>query len=194
MKPQFITISQCENAKSSSVWALNNTGGTGRVKGVINITITEGNGRAAAIKIHDTKIPVDMTTQATKSALLMSPDFRRLVSSRVITLISEEDAMAMLDSDEARAEQRRILDYDSSPVNGIQPDAPVAAKTIMDQASGEIGGFAMNLAHTTEGDEEAIVASLRNNSESLTKLELQYIVNNSTFAKVKGLAAELAVA
>jgi len=79
-------------------------------------------------------------------------------------------------------------------VNGIQPDAPVAAKTIMDQASGEIGGFAMNLAHTTEGDEEAIVASLRNNSESLTKLELQYIVNNSTFAKVKGLAAELAVA
>ena len=192
-KPQILTISQAEHdTKSSSVWALNSSG-SGRPKGIVNITITEGNGRAQIVKVPVTIIPVDLTTQATKSALLMSPDFRRLVAGRVLSLISEEDAMKLLDSDQARAEQRRLLDIDASHENDIQPDAPQAAQSLMAEASGDIGGFAMNLAHTTQGDEDAVVAQLRNNAEALSKAELQYIVNNSTFAKVKGLAAELAV-
>lgn len=190
----MITISQAERSESSSVWALNGTIGSGRPQGVVNITITEGNGRAQVVKMPVTRIPVDLTTQATKSALLMSPDFRRLVSAQIIMLISEEDAIKMLDNDDARAEQRRLLDIEAThDASDLLPSAPQEVKSAMDQAEGKISGFALNLAHTTEGDEEAIVASLRNNAQALTKVDLQYIVNNSTFPKVKGLAAELAV-
>lgn len=144
------------------------------------------------MRIPVTFIPVDLTTQATKSALTMSPDFRRLVASRIITLISEEDATKMLDNDKARAEQARLLNIESlHEVDEQQQTAEV--RSMMAEASGNIGGLALNIAHTTDGDEEAVVANLRNNAEALSKDELKYIVDNSQMHKVKVLAADLLV-
>jgi hypothetical protein len=186
-----ISISEAEQANSSSVWALNNSGGRGRQMGKINITITEGNGRSSAIAIPVTKIPLDLTTKATKSALLMSPDFRRLVAAQIVKLISEENAMRLLDNDDAREEMRRLMSLDShATLDEIQANAPAEVKNLMASESGNIGGFALNIAHTEDGEEDAILAQLRNNVESLSREELSYIVNNSKFPKVKGYAAE----
>lgn len=193
-KPTYITIAQAEASKSSSVWAINGSGGTGVPKGVLNITVTEGNGRPQVVKLPVTSIPMDITTQATRLALLTNPDFRRLVARGLVRLVSEETAMHLLDNDLARAEQRRLLEQDYAHTEDVLPSAPQEVKSIMDEAAGSICAFAMNLAHTTDGDEDNLVASLRNNADTLSKLEFQYIVNNSTFAKVKGAAAELAVA
>lgn len=187
-----LSISQCEQSNESSVWVLNTSGANGSSKGIINITITEGNGRATVVRVPVTAIPVDLTTQATKNALMMSPDFRRLVASGIVRLISDENAMKMLDNDTARAEQRRLLNIDLQ--HEIQSDnLPSEVQSMQAEAQGNIGGFALNIAHTSEGDEEAICANLRNNADSLSPEELQYIVNTSTMHKVKMAAAELAV-
>jgi hypothetical protein len=144
------------------------------------------------VRIPQTAIPVDLTTQATKSALMMSPDFRRIAAARIVRLISDADAMKMLDNDEARAEQRRLLNVDLQ--HEVQNDQlPREVQAMQAEAQGNIGGFALNIAHTAEGDEEAICANLRNNADSLSAEELQYIVNTSELHKVKMTAAELAV-
>lgn len=187
-----LSISQCEQSNESSVWVLNTSGSNGTSKGIINVTITEGNGRATVVRIPQTAIPVDLTTQATKSALMMSPDFRRIAAARIVRLISDADAMKMLDNDEARAEQRRLLNVDLQ--HEVQNDQlPREVQAMQAEAQGNIGGFALNIAHTAEGDEEAICANLRNNADSLSAEELQYIVNTSELHKVKMTAAELAV-
>lgn len=187
--PKALTISQVEQAQSSSVWALNSSGSRGESKGIINIGITEGNGRSAVVRIPVTFIPVDLTTQATKNALTMSPDFRRIVASGLVKLISEEDAMALLDNEESRREQRRLLNIDSQHEVQAEQYSP-AVKAILAQKDGNISGLAMNIAHTTEGDEDTVVSNLRNNMESLNEGDLKYIVDNSIFAKVKTMAAE----
>lgn len=192
MDYKALTVSQVEQSQSTSVWAMNTSASKGTGKGIINLTITEGNGRSTVVRIPVTFIPVDLTTQATKSALTMSPDFRRLVASRIITLISDADAEKMLDNDKARAEQSRLLNIESlHEVDEQQQTAEV--RSMMAEASGNIGGLALNIAHTTDGDEEAVVANLRNNAEALTKDELKYIVDNSQMHKVKVLAADLLV-
>lgn len=187
-----ITIGQAEQAKSSSVWALNTSGERGTSKGIINLTITEGNGVRAVLRVPVTFIPIDLSSFATKSAILTNPDFRRLVTAGIVTLVSDAEAEAATNNDRARAELRRILNIDQQHV--VQDEQTSnEVKSLMSEAEGAIGGFAMNIAHTTDGDEDAIVSNLRNNAENLSKEELQYIVNNSQFHKVKGLAAELVV-
>jgi hypothetical protein len=184
-----LTISQVEQSKDSSVWVLNTSGSKGVMKGIVNITIVEGNGRAAVVRIPVTAIPVDLTTQATKSALMMSPDFRRLIAGQILTLISEQDALSLLDNDVSRAEQRRLLNINS--IHEVQDfQQPAAIASMKAEAAGSIGGMAMSMAHTTEGDEDTVLANVRNNLDSLSQEELQYIVNNSSFHKVKAFVAE----
>jgi hypothetical protein len=191
MNYKAITISQAEQSQTSSVWAMNTSGTQGSAKGIINITITEGNGRASVVRIPVTFIPIDLTTQATKSAILMSPDFRRLVAGRMVTLLSEEDALKMLDNEKAQEEMRRLLNVEHA--HEVQDSQmPTEAQSVMAQADGAISGLALNIAHS-EGDEEAMMANLRNNRESLTQEELKYIVNNSMSPKVKAMAAEYIV-
>lgn len=97
----------------------------------------------------------------------------------------------MLDSVAARQEQRRLLDVDTA--HEMQESSmPSDAQAVMAQASGGIGGLAMNIAHS-DGDEDAMLTNLRNNSDTLSQAELQYIVNNSKFHKIKALAAEYVV-
>ena len=183
-----ITIAQAEQSNSSSVWVLNSSGSSGRAKGNLHITIVEGNGRATVVTVPNTRIPVDLTTQATKNALMQSPDFRRCVAAKVLTLIDDKTAEKLLDNPDAQAEQRRLLNIDSAHQH--ETDIP-ELKALQAQESGKIGPFALNLAHTEDGDEDAIVANLKNNADNLSTEELQYVVNNSKFAKVKGAAAEL---
>lgn len=189
-----ISVNEVEQAKSSSVWALNVSGGRGVSKGILNISVTEGNGRQTVIRVPVTDIPIDLTTQATKRALVESPDFRRLVSSGTyLKLIRDEDAASLLSTERAQEEYRRLLSLEQVSDDAIQADAPTEVQSMMMEDAGNIGGFAMNIAHTADGNEDDVVTNLRINAENLTTAELQYIVNTSTFPKVKALAAELIV-
>ena len=191
-KMKYLTVSQAEQSNESNVWVLNTSGGGGAAKGIVNLTIVEGNGRASVLRVPVTFIPIDLTTQATKNAVLSNPDFRRLIAAKVISIISDEEAQAMLSSDKAKEENRRLLNIEHA--HDVQDShLTPEVRSIKDEAAGNVGGLAMNIAHTSDGDEDAIVANLRNNAENLSQEELRYIVNNSQFHKVKALAAECIV-
>jgi len=187
-----LTVSQVEQSQISSIWVLNTSSDKGTGKGIINLTIVEANGRATVVRIPVTFVPIDLTSQATKSAITMSPDFRRLVAARLITIISEEDAAVMLNTDKAKAEQQRLLSVDSMIEISEFQQAP-EVKSLIAEANGNIGGLALNIAHTADGDEEAVAANLRNNADTMSQEELKYIVDNSAMHKVKMLAAEFLV-
>lgn len=189
-----ISVNEVEQSRSSSVWVLNVSGGRGSSKGIINISVTEGNGRQTIVRVPVTDIPIDLTTQATKRALVESPDFRRLAAAGAyVKLIREEDAATLLSTERAKEEYRRLLSLERSSDDGVQAGAPTEVQSMMMEDAGSIGGFAMNIAHSSDGNEDDVVTSLRINAENLTVTELQYIVNTSVFPKVKALAAELVV-
>ena len=187
---KFLTIAEAERDKSSSLWIMNNSGGGGKQKGIINITIPEGNGQVNTLRLPVTAIPVDITTQATKNSILSNPQFRRVVQGKMIHIVSDEHASLLLSTPEAQEEQRRLfsLGYDELPT--IQHDAPDAIKDIIAEGAGNIGGYAMNLAHNNEGNEDELVVSLRNQADTLNEEEFKYIVNTSIHPKVKAEAAK----
>lgn len=187
----FLTIAQAEKEKSSSsLWVINNSGGSGKQKGVVNISIPEGNGQINTIRVPVTSIPVDLTTQATKNAILTNPQFRRLVQGSMIAICSEQHAAALLSTPEAQEEQRRLFSLGYDDLESMQLDAPEAVKDLLNADEGKVGGYAMNLAHNDNGNEDELVSNLRANASTLSKEELKYIVNNSVHAKVKSEAAK----
>lgn len=191
---KFLTIAQAEREKSSSsLWVLNNSGGNGKQKGVINITIPEGNGQVHTIRIPDTAIPIDITTQATKNAVLSNPQFRRLVQGQMVQIVAEDYAQQLLSTPEAQEEQRRLFSLGYDEPEALQANAPTEVKDMLNANDGAVGPYAMNLAHNDSGNEDDLVASLRNNADGLSKIELQYIVNNSVHGKVKAEAAKRVV-
>jgi|JFJP01.1.fsa_nt_gi hypothetical protein len=192
LQAKLITIGQAEQSPSSQVFVMNTSGGNGQQKGIINFTVTEGNGRATVVRIPVTFIPLDLTESATKNAILSSPDFRRLVSKGIISLIADKDAEALLNNEPAQKEKRRLLDINHSLELDVNQQS-VEVQSMKAEAAGQIGGFAMSLAHTIDGEEDALCSNLRNNADVLTQAELKYIVDNSTFHKVKTLAAEYIV-
>lgn len=189
----FLTVAQAEKDKSSSsLWVLNNSGNQGSLKqkGVINISIPEGNGQVNTIRVPITFIPIDLTTQATKNAVLSNPQFRRLVQGGLLRILSADHAEELLQSPDAQEEQRRIFSLGSADeLQPLQETAPEQVKNIIQADQGTISGYALNLAHNSDGNEDDLVASLKANASTLTTEELKYIVNNSIHAKVKTEAA-----
>ncbi len=196
-----LTIGEAERAESSSVWVLNISDQVQRQKGRVLITVVEGNGSAITAVIPVTFIPIDLTTQATKSAILMSPNFRKMSAQGYIALISEETAMELLSTDRAKKEQRRIF----SEVHGaqdVESEGAVtgAVPTELDYQnaraleSNKISGFAMNIAHTgVDANEDNVVSQLELQISSMSTDELRYIVSNSVLPKVKAAAASAIV-
>lgn len=196
-----LTIGEAERAESSSVWVLNTSDQLQKQKGRVLITVTEGNGSAITAIIPVTFIPIDLTTQATKNAILMSPNFRKMASQGYIVMISEETAHELLSSERAKKEQRRIF----SEVHGaqdVESEGAVtgAMPTELDYQNtralenNQISGFAMNIAHTgTDANEDNVVSQLELQVNSLSTEELRYIVSNSVLPKVKAAAASAIV-
>lgn len=190
----FLTVSEAEkNTSSSSLWVLNNSGAQGRQKGKINITIPEGNGQVHTIIVPVTFIPVDVTTQATKNAVLQNPQFRRLVQGKMLHILSDEHAESLLQNPDAQKEQQRLFSLGYEELSDMQDTAPTEVKDLINVSEGNIGGYALNLANNTDGNEDDLVSSLKSNANTLSKDELQYIVNTSTHAKVKTEAAKYLV-
>ena len=81
-----LTLSQLEKSDYASVWVFNLSGSSEMKefkRGIINISVNDGIGNSISLRIPITWVPVDLTTQVTKSALVMNPQFRRLASAGV---------------------------------------------------------------------------------------------------------------
>lgn len=182
---KVMTIGELENSKTSSVWVKN----TSNPKGNVNMTMNDGQGQQLVIQVPVTWITVDLTTQATKSAILSSPAFRRMLAQGMIQLVSEEDALTLMQSADAQKEAQRIYNR-AQDLNVDAAYMPQEAQKAQTESDGSISGFAMNIASSNDMDEDQVMTTLRNNESNLTEADLQYIAQNSSFARVKTFAAE----
>jgi hypothetical protein len=180
-----MTIGELENSKSSSVWVLNNS----NPKGNVNITMSDGQGNNVLVQVPVTFIALDLTTQATKQALVTSPLFRRMLAQNVLKLIrEEEEALAMMATPEAQKEAERLYNR----VQDLNVDAaymPQEAQRAKAEGDGSVSGFAMNIAMAKDLDEDQVMTTLRNNESALSNDDWNYIAQNSQYARVKSYAA-----
>lgn len=184
-----MSIQDLEASRNSQVWVLNNS----NPKGIVNMVLPDGMGANMVVSIPVTWIPIDLTTQATKKSITVSPTFRRLVTMGIIKIINETQAQEMLGDPSARQEAERIFSMVSELT--ANPDTiPTQVRTLQSEASGAVSGFAMNLAGNSELDEDAAMNLIRNNESAMSVEDFKYIAENSAHAKVKAFAASKAVA
>lgn len=153
------------------------------------MTMADGQGQQIVVSVPVTWIPMDLTTQATKTAILTSPTFRRMIATRMLRLVSDDQAMMTMDSVDAQKEAQRIYNR-AQELHVDEVAMPQEAKLAVAEGDGSISGFAMNLANTRDMEEDQVLTTLRNNESSLSQADLRYIAENSQYPRVKARAAE----
>lgn len=188
---QTTSIAELEAAKNSSVFVMNMSNPAGKVV----ITVESGRGTPVSVVMPVTWIPIDLTSQATKKSILESPIFRRMVQNGLLTPVRAEYAEKIMSTEKAKEEYNRLYkDSMNDSAEGMGGNIDVIqnlAEAASAEASGQIGGFAQNLANTTEGDEPELVSSLLARQHSLSLVELRYIAQQSSLPQVKSAAAEI---
>lgn len=193
----YLSVSDLEAQGKSSIWVINNTEVLGIAKGTINFTVFgAANGRATAVQIPVTNIPVDATTQATFASIVESPDFRRLVVQQMLLVVSETDARKLLSTPDAQKEQARVYSVLKNAVP-FSPSAPADAVAMAGESDDGINPVALMVANSTDDDAKSTDDQIRNmemNKSILTAADLKYIAAKSANAKVKQKAAEILTA
>ena len=181
---QTISIADLERNEGLSVWVVNNANPSGS----INLSINDGTGNQIPIVIPITWVPVDLTTQATKSAIVTSPQFRRLVASRMLLLVSEETAIKSLSTKEAQEENARI--YKTSAMENVgSVNIPQNVQDQIKAEKAQVSGFVMNIVERKDIDENSCMSALKSQAHTLSKDDLEYLINNSTYSDVKSWAS-----
>ena len=153
------------------------------------MTMSDGQGQQIVVAVPVTWIPIDLTTQATKNAVLTSPVFRRMVATGMLKLVPDDQAMMTMDGADAQKEAARIYSR-AQEILVDEVSMPQEAKLAVVEGDGSISGFAMNLANTRDLEEDQVLTTLRNNESSLSQADLRYIAENSQYPRVKARAAE----
>ena len=187
LKLKAISLSDLEADGKYSVWVLNKT----NPRGIVNISMPDNLGGTVVMIIPITWIPIDLTTQTTREGLLKSPVMRRLITSGSLMLISEEDALKVMESPEAKEEAKRVY----SVVQNEPTLESQEVKKLMDEEKGKVGPYAMNVI-SLEGEleEDKIYSMIRGQEGILTEEDYSYISLNSKYAKVKEYCANMVVA
>lgn len=184
-----LTLAQLEKDESASVFVFNLSGTptSGNPRGIINLSINDGVGNTIPVRIGITWVPIDLTTQVTKSALLHSPPFRKLASSGAIKLINERDALAIISTPEGRKETMRV--HSSERYIGDLND--VSIPNLNDVIStDEVNAIALSVVHRDDIDEEACISILEGHEITMVQKDFEFIAKNSKFAGVKDWALQ----
>lgn len=179
------SLADAASAKETSLWVFNRS----NPKGIINITMSDGMGNNLVIQVPVTFIPVDLTTQATRAAILSSPNFRRMVSIGILQIVPEILALKHMETPEAQKEAARVYSLTSENMMS-DLDIPAEVKTVQAEAGGEVSGFAMQLALAEGIDEDQALNTLRGNESVLQKADYEYLAANSEFSRVKAYCSE----
>jgi hypothetical protein len=78
------------------------------IKGDVSCPIVSDNGQTTNIRVPNTWIPIDLSLQVTKEDLVKSPRIRSMLQAGILKLLSEEEALEILDTPLAKAEVKRI--------------------------------------------------------------------------------------
>lgn len=181
-----LSISEAEALEESSLWVYNRTPQVHKVMGRIALTVTLGNGRASEVVILPTRIPQDLTTQATKKAILESPEFRKLFSRGIIEIVTSASVAKEISTKEYQAEYNRANRITTAATDNSQNNEEESAGILQEQ---ELNPHAVNIAAMAATEEDVAYSMLMNNLDTYSVEDLQYVVNNSRCAKVKTAAA-----
>lgn len=112
-KPQYLTIAEAERDQSEGLWIVNTSAISdaetfGDV--MFNVPKLSGTGDPDRIKVAMTWLPQDLNEQVAKEQILKSVGFRQAVTKNVIAIVTQQYAMAVLRTAEARSERRRLDD------------------------------------------------------------------------------------
>ncbi len=183
-----LILSEAEKSAESSIWVFNLSGAAEVAKdfprGIINISINDGIGNAIGIKIPITWVPVDLTTQVTKGALLANPQFRRLVSAGVLKIIAEEHALAIISTPEGRKETQKV--HANEKFVGELGAEAMNKDNVM--AVSEVNAIVMSVATRDDLDEDSCISILEGHEITLNNKDFEYLAKNSRFAGVKDWA------
>lgn len=183
-----LTINAAERMEDSSVFVLNMT----KPKGNVNFTVSDGTSKRIAVKVVCTFIPIDLTTQATKTSLMQSPEFRSLVTRGYLRLVDPEESRQFIESSpEAKEEHQRIFkQVDVAEIGGQPGTSKVEIER--DVVTGTINVIAMNVVEA-EMEEADALRVLRNNANDLSQEDWEYVASKSDKPKVKEFAANMAI-
>lgn len=182
-----LTLSELEKNDQASVWVFNMSGieRTKMKRGIINLSVNDGIGNTMAVRVTITWICVDLTTQVTKSALVLNPEFRRLVSRGVLKIISEEEALKIVNTPEGIAETQKV--HTSEQYTGSFEDQPVLNDVVDSSA---VNAIAMSVVSRDDLDDEACISLLSGHEMVLKRGDFEYISKNSRFPRVTTWALE----
>jgi hypothetical protein len=156
------------------------------------MTMSDGQGQTIVVSVPVTWIPIDLTTQATRKAILGSPTFRRMIAMGMLKLVHEEQAMATMEQPDAQKEAQKIYSRAQELTTEVEA-MPSEAQRAVAEGDGSVSGFALNLAAAPGMDEDQVLTTMRNNESSMSQADFKYIADNSQFPRVKAKAAEMLV-
>lgn len=151
--------------------------------------MNDGQGQNIVVSVPTTWACIDLTTQATKKAILSSPNFRRMLATRMLLLVSEDVAAVTMNEAAAQKEMQRVNSRVSELAFAAE-SMPMAAQKALAETDGSVSGMAMQMALATDLDEDQVLTTLQGNLSSMTDKDLNYIVANSRHPRVKEAAAE----
>ncbi len=185
---KHITISEAEASKENALWVVNSS----NPRGIVHLNTRDGMGNSVAVSITTTWIPLDLTTQATKHAIISSPEFRKLVTMGLLKVVSPESAILFMESADAQKEAQRVYNRLSEmDANEVRYDAPQQVKdTMAEKSNSEVSAFSRNVANSTDLDEDQVMSMVRGNASIMSKADFLYVANNTQHAKVKTFCME----
>lgn len=94
---------------TNNLYAINNSNlGRTMPQGVVHLLVTDSSGQEVTINIPKTWIPTNLGDYCDVPAITKSSKFRELVRKRILIIISDEEAEALLSSSPGRAESENV--------------------------------------------------------------------------------------
>lgn len=203
-----LNLSNLESNKGQlEVWALNIAASAHGKNSQVLVAVKNANGKSSTVIVPDTWIPICLTTQVGKDALLGSSEFRAALAGNqhhgpLLRIIATDEAYAILGYPEAQKEQARMNKIRSDQRSAQRIQAPKAdddeervnladgkQRKSKPTASGMIIGMTLNHKNG-QLDDDQFLNTLKANLKSLKRIDLEYLTSNSTSSRVKKWAAK----
>ena len=144
------------------------------------LTIKDASGRAYELKIENTWIPIEVTAKFSRELLKSDVQFRQILNSGILRLISPEEAEQLLDTPEAQEEYEKLFKSKHAKGNIIAS----SGVTIQNADSGhtltanpKVISMVVRCQEKTLTGSDA-VSQLRRLARNLTKSDWTYLISN----------------
>lgn len=201
-------IKSTKDAEGAPLFVINNTPQRGRLL----FQCAGETGKAVVVRVLDTWVPIDLTTQAQRSKLIESTSFKDLLRKGALKIVAAEvnedykakgfiGAEEALRTDDVKDEYERVMQLlgtvSTSVASASDDEAVDLNKARAGQHAGrseaEASDLALSIITREEGGEEesVIINAFRNRMATFSVQDLTYIAAKSKIAKIKELAAGL---